>query len=186
MRQMWQVWEGAIPSQEIDWINKTCLRYRPEDGRLSDSNGQYSGRSSTIRWVDKYSHENQHIINTINMYGMEANRALWGFDLSGIGSVQHTEYRDDQQGEYNWHYDTGWGNPQGFDRKLSMVIQLSDSNDYEGGDFEIERAYGNIPRTARKKGSVIVFPSYLYHRVTPVTRGIRHSLVAWIEGPKFR
>ena len=74
------------------------------------------------------------------------------------------------------------------DRKLSMTIQLSDSHEYEGGDFKFRDDITNLPtkEQLRKKGTVLIFPSFLYHSVQPVTKGIRKSLVTWIEGPAWR
>jgi PKHD-type hydroxylase len=70
---------------------------------------------------------------------------------------------------------------------MSIVIQLTDPSEYEGGDFEIDSQYPQLPKEEiREKGSVLVFPSFIPHRVTPVTKGVRRSLVSWIEGPKFR
>ena len=65
-----------------------------------------------------------------------------------------------------------------------MSIQLSDGDDYEGGDFEMRGS--TTPEGQRDRGSVIIFPSYLVHRVTPVSAGTRRSLVTWIEGPRWR
>ena len=73
-------------------------------------------------------------------------------------------------------------------RKLSMVIQLSDPKDYEGGILEIHanEHYPPPPDELKRRGTIVVFPSFLRHRVIPVTKGVRYSLVAWIEGPHFR
>jgi PKHD-type hydroxylase len=73
------------------------------------------------------------------------------------------------------------------DRKLSITIQLSDSDDYEGGNFILDRQYQQPDsKDLRTKGTILVFPSPIKHKVTPVTKGIRKSLVAWVEGPKWR
>ena len=93
------------------------------------------------------------------------------------------------QNYYDWHVDIG---PTFASyRKLSMVIQLSNPEEYEGGDLQIfdpivsdeNFPYKSVPK---KKGSIIVFPSFLPHRVTPVTGGIRKSLVWWVGGDHLR
>lgn len=117
----------------------------------------------------------------------EANAAA--FDVATslyIPSVQFTVYDETDQGHYDWHIDAFLARdvPYAQDRKLSMVIQLSHGADYEGGDFEVEHAYDE--RDVRDKGTAIVFPSICRHRVTPVTKGTRYSLVAWLEGPAWR
>jgi PKHD-type hydroxylase len=73
------------------------------------------------------------------------------------------------------------------DRKLSLIIQLTDPSEYEGGDFQFDSDIPQPdPAEIKQRGTVIVFPSFLRHRVTPVTSGVRRSLVSWVEGPKFR
>ena len=71
-----------------------------------------------------------------------------------------------------------------------MILQLSEPVSYDGGVLAIENVIG-IPSqedysAMKKKGTIIVFPSFIYHRLEPVTRGKRYSLVAWFEGPKFQ
>ena len=75
-----------------------------------------------------------------------------------------------------------------FDRKLSVVVQLSEPEDYEGGVFEIDdvvRPYPLNTSLFQPRGSILIFPSYIKHRVLPVTKGVRRSLVTWYNGPKF-
>ena len=104
----------------------------------------------------------------------------WNFDIDGVEVVQLTRYH---KGDYfNWHLD---GNgvletAEGKVRKLSMTIILND--DYEGGEFEF---FLDDIQIKNEIGTVIVFPSYFCHRVKPVTKGTRYSLVAWFRGPKF-
>ena len=91
-------------------------------------------------------------------------------------------YDSSDRGFYNWHTDFAPIRPL---RKLSISIQLSRSEDYEGGDLEL--MYGIEPQKLdRTRGAFIVFPSFMLHRVTPVTRGTRWSLVAWILGARWR
>ncbi len=111
------------------------------------------------------------------------NDRFFGLDLVGIeGGVQLARYDADNRGFYDWHMDAG---PQAPRRKLSISVQLSAPDDYEGGDLEF--FFRNTPVSAdRDKGLIIAFPSVIMHRVAPVTRGARYSLVAWIEGPAWR
>ena len=67
----------------------------------------------------------------------------------------------------------------------TLIIQLSDSTEYEGGDFTFSEVE-SPNQTSKDKGTVLVFPSYLQHKVTPVTKGERKSLVAWFEGPQWK
>jgi PKHD-type hydroxylase len=125
--------------------------------------------------------------NTDNMWIFEKldaaithmNKA-YQYDLLGFyEGIQVARYTSG--GKYDWHIDLGSGDKS--TRKSSMSIQLSDPNDYEGANLE----FANIDQTTEKAiGTLIVFPSFLQHRVTPATQGTRLSLVAWIHGQPFR
>ena len=111
----------------------------------------------------------------------KCNADFYQFKLTEITEqIQYTVYNAEDQGYYDWHIDMGPGKAR---RKLSLVCQLSDPSEYEGGELQINT--GNIIVPEKEKGTVILFPSYLLHRVTPVTKGTRRSLVLWIEGPAF-
>lgn len=113
---------------------------------------------------------------------LEINDRFFKFDLWGFGEgFQFTEY-ESPHGKYDQHIDKL---TKGILRKLSVVVQLTDQNEYEGGDLELIMGPEAI-KTSRARGDVIVFPSYILHRVTPLTRGARHSLVAWLSGPAFK
>jgi PKHD-type hydroxylase len=70
-------------------------------------------------------------------------------------------------------------------RKLSLVVQLSNPSDYSGGDLQIRSGHGEAT-VSKTQGTVIVFPSYLLHQVTPVTGGLRESLVLWSGGNSYK
>jgi predicted 2-oxoglutarate/Fe(II)-dependent dioxygenase YbiX len=111
------------------------------------------------------------------------NPQCFDVEITGVeANVQVARYDSAQRGFYNWHVDFGPAHPL---RKLSISIQLSNSEDYDGGDLELQ--YGNEPKQLdRTKGACIIFPSFMLHRVTPVTRGVRWSLVAWVLGTRWR
>ena len=69
---------------------------------------------------------------------------------------------------------------------MSVTIQLSDPKDYEGGEFEFESGIDQLPPEHTEKGTVLIFPSFYKHQVRPITKGTRHALVSWIEGPHWR
>ena len=88
-----------------------------------------------------------------------------------------------QPGEYyDWHVDTG---NSVCHRKLSFTIQLSDDKDYVGGDVEFIGSKVDT-KAFRQKGVCIIYPSFLPHRVSKVTKGTRHAIVGWIHGPTFK
>jgi PKHD-type hydroxylase len=108
------------------------------------------------------------------------NQAGYQFDLTGFEQgFQISEYPIGNG--YDWHLDLGMG--KSMRRKLSMTLQLSETSDYDGGELEFRD--GELVAD-RKVGSLCVFPSFLRHRVRPLTRGNRWSLVSWICGEPFR
>ena len=110
------------------------------------------------------------------------NKEYFMFDLTGFAEgLQFTEYTA-PGGNYNFHVDSGYNKVI---RKLSIVLQLSDESDYEGGDFIIRNS-SKDQFLQRKQGTILAFPSYTVHKVSPVTKGTRHSLVGWITGPRFK
>jgi PKHD-type hydroxylase len=117
------------------------------------------------------------------------NERFYNFNLTGIETMQFSEYPEGA-GFYAPHQDWGAGLVQGRSdicRKLSFTVQLSNPDSYEGGDLNIH--CGDInpldPSLLREFGSITVFPSFMVHEVTPVTRGTRRSLVGWVVGPDF-
>lgn len=110
------------------------------------------------------------------------NEQFYRFDLDGFfQGFQFTKYTAPGQ-HYTWHVDRGGG--MGV-RKLSMSLLLTDPNEYEGGDLQFK--FGEEEQTfPRERGMVALFPSWTLHRVTPVTKGTRYSLVAWVSGPPFK
>ena len=119
----------------------------------------------------------------------------WNFDLSQQEDIQFTEY--EPRGHYNWHNDS-LKNPmnlKNMQRKLSMVVQLSDPKDYVGGDLRFNlrgldsSQSDNImspPSEFKQQGSIVVFPSFLWHKVEPITSGKRYSLVMWTLGGNWK
>ena len=142
-------------------------------------------RKSEIVWIQE-----QWVYDLVWPFMLYANEnAGWKYEISAAQDCQVTRYTKD--GFYNWHKDgTGSHNEtknepdneflHGNTRKLSMSIVLND--DYEGGNFEIH----NEDTPKLPKGSIIVFPSFIDHRVTPVTKGTRYSLITWFVGPPFK
>ena len=112
-------------------------------------------------------------------------RSFYNFHLNGYSQFQYTTY--DSTGRYDWHTDIALGEKFGNDaepRKLSFTMLLND--DFEGGEFQINTGKEESAVTVDlKKGKIVMFPSFMIHRVTPITKGVRKSLVVWVMGPKF-
>lgn len=181
MRNSWQMWASQISPEECDGIVDRIRQQEAEQSTIFGGKEALETRSSLTRWV-----EDADIRNMMWWYAKEANRLAFGFNVDDVGPVQFTEYRADQGGKYNWHHDCNWTSDMMFDRKISVVLQLSDGKYYEGGDFQFDDVPNPDPDALRAKGTIICFPSYLRHRVTEITKGSRYSLVAWFEGPRWR
>ena len=180
---------GGVGRQR-DLNNKPLSRKEEE--------GVKQKRNSSIVWLDE-----GWIYKEIQPYVHEANeRAGWNFNWERTENVQFTKYKLNQY--YDWHCDS-WDKPydkpntpdHGKIRKLSMTCQLTDGSEYKGGELEFDfRNYDPHMRDESKhriqckeilpKGSIIVFPSFVWHRVKPVTSGTRYSLVVWHIGRPFR
>lgn len=142
-----------------------------------------------VRRVDNYSvsmiESNKWIYEKILRAVTKANNEYYNFEIKGIThEIQLLHYKETDQGFYDWHVDIG--DKQTASRKLSISIMLSDENDYEGGDLIINNN-GIEVKSIKEKGSINMFPSYMLHTVTPVTKGNRWVLVVWIHGnQRFR
>jgi PKHD-type hydroxylase len=113
----------------------------------------------------------------------DATKRHYALHLTAIAREPHyVEYSADR-GHFHWHDDYSHESEIA-PRKLTVVIQLSDGADYDGGDFEV---FGppNAAKTPRDRGSILCLPSFVPHRVVPVTRGTRRVIVAWIAGPRI-
>jgi PKHD-type hydroxylase len=112
------------------------------------------------------------------------NQKFFNFDLSMIENLQFTYYSSEEEGCYKGHIDPlNWKLPH--NRKLSLVMQLSDPSEYEGGELRLHTSHEPVI-IRKEKGMVVCFPSYTLHEVTPVTRGERYTLVGWVHGPAFK
>ena len=179
-------WEGFLDDSEINYILS-----RPEWHNQSDAQvgGGFEGkvvkekRRTNISWMFP-DQANAHIWEKISNTIWSANRQFFRFDLRGCyEAMQLGVYTEHDQGHYDWHIDSGL-ETNTVPRKLSMALLLSDPSEFEGGQLQVMRA--GVPESVeQKRGRAWFFPSYLMHRVTPVTKGIRRSLVMWVGGPAF-
>jgi len=188
MRHMWRLFPEGVDANFIKIIEEVASKRDTIEGSVvkQDLNKPLT-RVSDITWLSgDGSLEVQQIQNIIYKFVATANRMSFNFNIENHAEIQYTMYSADKKGHFDWHEDVQWGKEDFSDRKLSVTIQLSDPAEYEGGNFEFEFAPPIDPTLAKKKGTVVVFPSYLRHRVTPVTQGVRKSLVAWFEGPRWK
>lgn len=174
-------WEDVFTVEEIAKINAIGESLLPTDAKVgSGLNKEY--RRSKTSWIH-LNDETEWIFSKIGGVVSSINGKFYGFDIFGFAeAIQYTIYTEDEQGCYDWHLDWGSNTSQ---RKLSVVVQLTDPNEYEGGNLEIMAS--KTPDVVDKAiGRAVVFPSFTLHRVTPVTKGTRKTLVAWICGNAFK
>ena len=187
----WQMWSGNVSHEiitEIEKLTKDVEIKKAEQG-LKDSAYVSDYRKSKVGWLNPKDEKNAALVNMLLTYFTDANDNAFGVEIRQIREIQYTEYHSDEKGTYGRHMDTFLDSKRKAHRKLSMTLQLSDPDEYEGGDFIFDDAVvGSQPDkdSLKAKGTVLVFPSFLCHEVTPVTKGIRKSLVSWIEGPMWK
>lgn len=127
---------------------------------------------------DKYSWLSDKILKAVTDY----NKQHFNFDISaGVSQIDLLRYGSG--GKYDWHQDVLWGKRT--HRKITMIIQLSDSEDYQGGELQFKHRDVDMSEF-RRRGSAFLFPSCLHHRIVPLTSGQRQSVVAWVNGLRFK
>jgi len=177
-------WDGAFIPEELDAIVAYGDALRQAEATLLDSavddhNSRF--RSTRISWIEE-SQETLWLFRKLVGAASAINQQAYRFDLGALESLQYTVYLAGEGSHYDWHVDHG-RTPRR--RKLSLVLQLSAPTDYEGCDLQIY-ASNQIDTAPKSRGTLIAFPSYTLHRVTPITAGTRKSLVMWCSGPRFR
>ena len=191
--QQYYWFKDALTKEEVEKVIKLASKLPQQAASIGDKNTDkiQDTRSSIVKWIPKSS-EWDWLYERMIYLAKEANTVLWRFDLhSADESIQYTEYHASEKGHYNWHQDILKGS-QGSRRKVSITIQLSDGEDYKGGDLQISLggdASGQLTNTIecpRGLGVGVLFPSYMMHRVTRVTEGTRKSLVIWVGGDHYR
>ena len=177
-------WEGAFTKEQLDWLQQKAREATQEAQVGGGNNGEINDsiRRSEVNWLNKDT-ECSWVFERLAHVAASLNADYFGFELTGFGeAIQLTNYHEARQGTYVWHQDFG---ASGISRKLSMVLQLSDPSEYEGGELQILTR--KEPTSMQKKrGLITVFPAWTLHQVTPVTKGTRQTLVAWISGPAFK
>ena len=213
----------GLSSEAVDYIMSTGLAAHEHMAAAthqissSEKSKAEDIRASQVAWS-----ADEKVLNYIKPFVKSANeQAGWRLDLRSCEMIQFTKYGLNQH--YHWHIDgqcdhlaakvlsdgeiyakQGVSMPLnettvpehvGLCRKISVTVNLSDPNDYDGGDLWLTK----LPQDSslneletftnpnfRDKGAVVVFPSWIRHRVTPVTRGTRYSAVVWFNGPPLR
>lgn len=176
-------WEGAFNENELNWLQEQASG--AENSAFVGSNKtsviDANIRRSQVSWLSKTS-DTAWVFEKLAHVAASLNSQYYGFDLTGFGeALQLTNYNSSEDGMYGWHQDYGGQ----ISRKLSLVLQLTDPSQYEGGNLQVMTS-GNPQSVRKQRGLIAAFPAYVLHQVTPVTQGTRQSLVAWVSGPNFK
>jgi PKHD-type hydroxylase len=178
---------GFFNDDFVKLVEKEAESVEASDGSVNVSNSGLQHevdkelRRSKVRFLNA-----PNIRNALWEFVSRVNAERYGFDVWNVADLQYTEYHAENEGHYDWHTDDSicTGEPRFKCRKLSVIVQLSDPKDYRGGQFEMQNI--SLPNEIKEKGTILVFPSWEWHRITPVRHGVRKSLVAWFEGPNWR
>lgn len=182
-------WENFFTEEDINYILA-----RPEWREQRIAKVGYGGnakvneekRRTNVSWMG-VDDKNSHIWEKIHGAIWGVNSKFFQFDLTGCYELaQLGTYTQDNLGHYNWHVDATLAGNNSPPRKLAMCLLLSDPSEFEGGELQLKVGSDEIQTLEQKRGRAWFFPSWTLHRVTPVTKGVRRSLVLWVGGPAFR
>ena len=182
-------WEGFLSPDEINLILSQPEWLNVQDGCIGGAGGDMAVnpkvRASQVAWLSTKP-ELMPIWDKLANAVAEINRRFFHFDLTGFHEpMQLGVYTESQQGHYDWHTDAATSD-NNVPRKLSMAMLLSDSSEFEGGEFQVKTNTDVAQTLETVKGRAWFFPSYTLHRVAPVTKGVRRSIVLWVGGPPFK
>ena len=207
-------WEDEISNSECEKLIKkfdTSTASDASTGNYQGTNALYPEEIAAAKKEDNWDFEKNQIKNAgvpddsirrtklnwfpvnhpynkiLSNYVLKANKIMYHYNVSKFTPCQFARY--DVGDFYDYHQDSGHQivEYEKETRKISMTVQLSDPKDYEGGEFYFYN--GNKEETEpeiQKQGSIMCFDSRMWHRVAPITKGVRYSLVSWILGPRFQ
>jgi PKHD-type hydroxylase len=189
MKGEWCYFKSHIDSNVCDYIVQTIIKRPAEEATIGLDGKQVDNdmRKSKIRFVHDNDSELSSVFDLLWKTAIWANKDWFNFHLTKLDYIQIAEYDSSYKGEYKQHQDVFWINNTEYHRKLSCIIQLTDPSEYEGGDLTFYNL-NNYPDEAevKQKGTIIFFPSFVYHAALPVTKGTRYSIAAWFDGPKWK
>ena len=193
---MFYVFPRAVDPDVCEQIVKDCKQNILESASIlnydKSSRDDPEVRKTSIHFIKDKDNE----VNKLAWHFLrEANKIQFNYDLEYFQAIQFGEYKDG--GFYGWHQDASGIDPNNETRKLSLTLALSDPDTFEGGELQFynggrpmedsdEITVEQVTNDIKSQGTVIVFDSRDFHRVTPVVKGTRHSIVCWCCGPNFK
>ena len=193
---MFFVFPRAVKPEVCDQIVTDCKQNILKDASIvgSDKKGRDdpSIRKTSVHFIK----DKDNKVNDLAWHFLrEANKKQFNYELTFFQAIQFAEYKDG--GFYGWHQDASGIDPDNETRKLSLTLVLSDPNKFEGGELQFysggrpmedmgDIKGEQIQKDIQAQGTVIVFDSRDFHRVTPVVSGSRYSVVCWCVGANFK
>ena len=183
-------WDNLFSDEELDKICELSSELEMKDGvTLGDTTNYRISKNNFHRLNEN----NQWIFDRLNGLINHVNIEFFNYDLNGYDFYQYSEYHANLDGQYKYHFDMSVGGNNIYKpdatietRKLSLALLLNEPEvDFKGGQFSFKSGEDDTI-VESKRGRIYFFPSYVLHKVFPVTEGIRKSLVVWVTGPKFR
>ena len=194
---MFYVFPRVVAPNVCEQIIKDCKENILEKALINSYGNKSSRDDPAIRktLVSFITDKDNKINELVWHFLREANKIQFNYDLEHFEAVQFAEYREGDF--FDWHQDTSGIKQSNEIRKLSLTLVLSNPDTFEGGELQFynggrpiqdmgEITADQIKSDIKAQGTVIVFDSQDWHRVTPVTKGVRHSVVCWTVGPDFK
>ena len=194
---MFYIFPSAVKSDVCDDIVKDCKDNILNKASVFNPDKKSSRDDPEIRKTSIYFiNDRDNKVNELAWYFLrEANKIQFNYDLEYFQQIQFAEYKDG--GFYGWHQDEAGIEKTNEIRKLSLTLVLSNPDTFEGGELQFyngdrpledmgEITGEQVTNDIKAQGTVVVFDSRDFHRVTPVTKGVRHSVVCWTVGPNFK
>ena len=179
---LYAFWKNAFSKKECQTIINIAKNKGLIEGTTLNDNKKNEGRNSKISWL--YPSDNiDWVFRRVTDITLNLNERFFKFNLFGINEgFQFTNYKA-PSGKYETHIDRAMNIPV---RKLSISIQLTNPKKYEGGELKLYNGKKEGSVMDKEQGTLIIFPSYTLHEITPITKGGRDSLVTWVTGKQFK
>lgn len=170
--------EWRLSAEECRRVIDLSKAFPGQAARIEGGEAERNFRDTTVHFIP-HNADTNWLYHKFMTAAVAANDKCWQFDITGFfQDLQLLSYKADTQQHYTWHMDMGPGPDSG--RKVSITVQLTDPDEYEGGDLELNS--GKILTAPKEAGAIVLFPAFMLHRVTPVTTGERWSIVGWVQG----
>lgn len=178
-------WDGGFTEDELKNIDDIFVNITTHQAKIGNGAGitNTDTRRTDVGFVER-GQRSSWVYDKLKKIVVDLNDQYYKFDLTSFEPLQFGIYRDSEKGYYNWHTDSPLSLYVDKIRKLSVIMFMQNSSMFGGGKLLLN--VGNEIEVEQKRGRVIVFPSYVLHTVTPVTRGTRRSIVTWCSGPLFK